>query len=502
MPKIYHNNSGGNLKTIKTKLKKVFQDNDIKKKLKYNGSDIDSILKYIKKKLKNDKLNINEPHLNKKDFKEILNVIFDKMSKKQIDKLLTNINKLIQRDTTLMSGAGITDFSYGYIKYPFKFFIEAKGIIKYDSNIAYKLLYAHLYKYINTDFDNENHQVLNSDKNNYFNFKKNDSLVTNIGNIKLKIFDSEKNIKYNLYYVYKEKFYIYKGSEYVSAYDEDFAPTTNKVYILKTPENVSFKTYLILLTNDNTIVNQNNENNKIFPIETQSLYYNHEKSSDYIESSTYIYKYINFYLKKYTLDYILRIDKKKGKKSQNFFYLCAEIKKIYPMLQNNNIDSESKRLYILKTNGISIILPLNISVSDTKVPAAAPGASASAPAAKPAPAPASAPASAAKPAPPAAAAPGASASASAPAAKPAATASAASSSSSAANKTSQISKIAKYMLHYYIQVGIIIATRKNIKTSINIIKYNLYNQKGGATKDTEIKKSKTILRNMFYRYIR
>jgi hypothetical protein len=77
MHKIYHNNLGRDLK-------KVFND-DFKKKLKYNSSDIDSILKYIKKKLKNDKLALNEPQLNKKDFKEILNIIFDKMSKKQIN---------------------------------------------------------------------------------------------------------------------------------------------------------------------------------------------------------------------------------------------------------------------------------------------------------------------------------------------------------------------------------------------------------------------------------
>jgi hypothetical protein len=110
---------------------------------------------------------------------------------------------------------------------------------------AYILLYAHLYKYINTVFDTDNHQVLNSDENNYFNFKKNDS----IANIKLIINKSEKNIEYNSYYVSIDKLYIYKGSESVSAFDVHDPPTTNNVYILKTPGILSFKTYLILLTN-------------------------------------------------------------------------------------------------------------------------------------------------------------------------------------------------------------------------------------------------------------
>jgi hypothetical protein len=141
---INHTTIGGNLKTIKTKLKKVF-NNHLEKKLKYNSSDIDSILKYIKKKLKNDKLDINEPKLNKKDFKEILDILFEKMSKKQINKLLININKLIENKYN-RGGVGENESSSSVsndfakiAKHMLKYYIQIGLIISNDRNVIEKI---------------------------------------------------------------------------------------------------------------------------------------------------------------------------------------------------------------------------------------------------------------------------------------------------------------------------------------------------------------------------
>jgi len=141
---INHTTTGGNLKTIKTKLKNVFNDH-LEKKLKYNSSDIDSILKYIKKKLKNDKLDINEPKLNKKDFKEILDILFEKMSKKQINKLLININKLIENKYN-RGGVGENESSSSVsndfakiAKHMLKYYIQIGLIISNDRNVIEKI---------------------------------------------------------------------------------------------------------------------------------------------------------------------------------------------------------------------------------------------------------------------------------------------------------------------------------------------------------------------------
>jgi hypothetical protein len=263
MHKIYHNNLGRDLK-------KVFND-DFKKKLKYNSSDIDSILKYIKKKLKNDKLALNEPQLNKKDFKEILNIIFIKISTKQINKLLININKLIQNDTIIMRGGTINMKNNSLLKN----LPSNKIIFNNKGTISKYLLYAHLYNLSNNNMISFNisNNLKSMHDNTPISYYIHIKMIITISNFEI---NSLKDTILN-----------------INQHDEIVNNSNNDIYILniKKKKRLGFFTsvnYIILMTNDDDIIKDT--------ANCKEISYKIDVNLETHKSTAYIYPYINEYL--------------------------------------------------------------------------------------------------------------------------------------------------------------------------------------------------------------
>ena len=98
MSKLKKNNSGGNLESIKIKLKTLKNNCKYQKLLSDNSANNNKVFKLykiIKSLLNNDKLNKDEK-LNLNDLDDIKDNIFENLSKKQIISLLNKIEKIIK----------------------------------------------------------------------------------------------------------------------------------------------------------------------------------------------------------------------------------------------------------------------------------------------------------------------------------------------------------------------------------------------------------------------
>jgi hypothetical protein len=221
--------------------------------------------------------------MHKKDLNKILDIIFETMSKKQINKLLININKLIQNNTKIMHGGVILNDNSKYeddiyrneIRRYYSQEVQVEHIekLKYDgkkdpyiinkntikpiiqSDFAYYKFYSHLKNYL---YDSQNYFIIKD----YFNPKKNNNMpfkieyelqhpttrqivLAEIINLKEslrnKSFDKNINIK-----MCSGRFEIPDGTD-LNVYG----------YILSIVENFTTNNYLILMTNNKNIVQKN-----------------------------------------------------------------------------------------------------------------------------------------------------------------------------------------------------------------------------------------------------